>query len=613
MLEWAKDNLYIRTSDEWSYDTLDADPLVHLLIGACASEAKEVYENIQESDDRLLQRLLQYLLPASFQLPFPAVAIAKAKARTTICSIPNTQSLVFKDSEKALTFTPLFDTNLINAQIRFIGTDSEIIEKQEKPQYFVKNKAQSVSRLLLGIESIDLIKSLENIAFYVDWSGDDLEKRQLLLALKKSKWIWNEQQLKRQNGFLDESETAWQTHFSPEQQLAKRVNAQYKQHFHLITDSESPPPVELSPRKVLQVWLNNNPIMEEESAKNTTERWAATEGNFIWIRIQLPYDILLTDIEKHLTFNLNQFIVVNRSKQEKDDSDTYFSRSLGLEAIKVVPKQGLFHSIRSVHNQIKDKPIPSKQLAKLIGAPKQTAYSFRMGGVGRADSYNAWQRFSYMLGIFRKEHKLHDLFDRLGDKMSLEELHEVIGHRIAKQEAQKANETQTQLPFYLFVQPGENRSQLRIKVEYWVTDGEAANGLRPASKLVSEPALAGLDTTSIQLVTSPRGGKNQYSSTEKIQAFQDVLYRRGRIVSAHDVKSLCHQKIGKPLKAVSLRTYFETNRNMENGGVQRAIEVTLKVEDATDTYLKQIAQEIELTLQENSVGTMPYRVIVAQY
>jgi len=222
MLEWAKDNLYIRTSDEWSYDTIEADPLVHLLIGACASEAKEVYENIQESDDRLLKRLLHYLLPNAFQLPFPAVAIAQAQSRTPTCSITNSQSLVFNDTEKRLAFTPLFDTTLINARIRFIGTDTEIIERQDSPQYFLKNKPQSVSRFLIGIESLEIIKSLQQVAFYVNWEGKELEKRQLLLALSKSKWIWNEQVLKRQNGFLDEAVEVWQDNFNPEQQLAKQ-------------------------------------------------------------------------------------------------------------------------------------------------------------------------------------------------------------------------------------------------------------------------------------------------------------------------------------------------------------------------------------------------------
>ena len=40
MLQWAKDHLYTRASDEWEYEAVEADPLVHLLVGACASEAK---------------------------------------------------------------------------------------------------------------------------------------------------------------------------------------------------------------------------------------------------------------------------------------------------------------------------------------------------------------------------------------------------------------------------------------------------------------------------------------------------------------------------------------------------------------------------------------------
>ena len=181
MLEWAKHNLYVRSSDEWSYETMDADPLVHLLIGACASEAKEVYEVIQESDDRLLQRLLRYLLPETFHLPLPAVAIAKAQARTSTCSIANTHSLVFRDSEKTLNFTPLFDTKLLNGTIRYIGTDEQIIEYGQKtpPQYLVKNDTQTVSRLLIGIETAEKVASLDNVAFYIDWKGNDLEKRQL--------------------------------------------------------------------------------------------------------------------------------------------------------------------------------------------------------------------------------------------------------------------------------------------------------------------------------------------------------------------------------------------------------------------------------------------------
>lgn len=612
MLEWAKDKLYLRTSDEWAIDSLEADPLVHLLIGACASEAKAIYETIQESDDRILQRLLNYLLPAAFHLPQPAAAIAQAQARTTTCLLPNTYPLVFKDSEKQLTFTPLFETKVLNGLVQFIGTDSEVIDKSEVANpYISTDKVENVSKFLIGIQSSEPIQSLEDIAFYVDWTGDELEKRQLLSALSDSKWIWNEQVLKRQNGFLKESEVARQDHLDIEKQLAKRLNKQYKRHFHLITDTTSPPKVELSVHRVLQAWLSSS-LKSEEEVNTVTEKWAKTEGNYIWLKVVLPYDIALTNVEKHLHFDLNHFIVVNRTLQEKDDSDTYFSSSLGLEIIEVKAKKGLFHSIKRVYNGIKNKPIPLKSLPQLIQNKDQTAYSFRMGGVGRLDSYNAWQRLSYLFSIFRKEQKLRDIFDRIGDKMSLDELHEVLDAQMSNIEAKKANEQLSQVPTYLFVNTSKDRSQLRVKIDYWITEGEAANGLKPYSKLYTESALAGLDLNAITLLTSPQGGKNSFSPTEKIQAVQDKMYRRGRIISAHDVKSLCFQKMGQALKAVDLKTYFETNRSSSNGGIRRSIEVILTVDNLDDPYLHSLAHEIELTLQEESIGIMPYKVTIVQ-
>ena len=619
MLEWAKHNLYLRSSDEWSYETLDADPLVHLLIGACASEAKEVYESLQESDDRLLQRLLQYLLPETFHLPLPSVAIASANAKTTTCSLTETQPLVYREGENPLYFTPLFETTLLNGKIRFIGTDTQIIDFDNNSpadrQYVIKNEEQTVSRLLVGIEVPQKIKSLKNVAFYVDWKTNgknDLEKRQLLMALSRSSWSWNEQPLKRQNGFIDAKNVEWQDHFDPEKRLQQRINAQYQQQFHLITDEIVPPSVEVTPENVLRAWLNKN-LYSTEDSKGTTEKWTGMKGHFIWLRVQLPYGVKLTDVERHLTFTLNHFIVVNRRLIEKDDKDTYFSRSLGMEALFIQPEKGFFQSIKSVVNRANNKEIPSLPLAQLIRESRQTAYSFRLGGVGRTDSYNTWQRLSYMLSLFRQEHRQRDIADKLGDKMSLDELHEIIGEKVSKNDAKRADKIETQqTPIYFFIQPGESAHQLRIKINYWLTDGEAANLLRPDAKLVSEPMVAGLEPLSIRLVTQTRGGKNGYSATEQVQALQDTLLRRGRIVSAHDIKSLCHQKLGEILKNIDLRSYFETDMNPEGGGVRRAIEVNLAVTKAGDSYTQQLGQEIELYLQENSVGTMPYRVNIVQ-
>ena len=56
------------------YDMIDADPLVNLLIDACASEAKSVYDGILETDDRIQERILRYLIMEAFQIPLPAMS-----------------------------------------------------------------------------------------------------------------------------------------------------------------------------------------------------------------------------------------------------------------------------------------------------------------------------------------------------------------------------------------------------------------------------------------------------------------------------------------------------------------------------------------------------------
>ena len=466
MLQWAREQLYNRSSDEWSYDTLEADPLVHLLVEACASESRKIYESIEDTQDRLLQRLLKYLLPEGFHVPVPAAAIARARPRIPVVELSNTQRLAVKNEKFNLSFTPLFNTKLFDAKIRFIGTDNEILDQSDKPSYAIQDHPQLVSRLLLGIQTESPIANLKDMAFYIDWKGDTIEKRQLLAALAKSKWRWNGQILQRQNGFLDAKSAYGNQRFEADFQLAKKMNAQFKRNFHVITDETAPLPLEMQAIQVLQSWLKENPSLAAE-AERQTEKWTELEGNFLWLRIELPYPVQLVDVKRHLSFALNHFIVVNRKLEIKDDTDTYFSRSLGTEAIEIAPKEGLFHSIERVVDQTQNSPIPALPLAKLLKQDSATAYSYRLGGIGRADNYTAWERLAYLLGVFRKEQAQQELADRLAKNMSLEELHEVMGHMISRQRAKQAAQKGDQLPIYLFVKHQEAQAPLRVRIQYW--------------------------------------------------------------------------------------------------------------------------------------------------
>ena len=199
------------------------------------------------------------------------------------------------------------------------------------------------------------------------------------MALTKSKWTCNGEKIAMQNGFIENQLLNWKDHFDPEQRMTKRLDAQFKLNFHQITEFPFLVKSDNSINKVLKDWLEiSHSSTDKEEAMIT--KWAEeeTEGNFIWIEIELPYRVQLTDVDRHLTFALNHFIVVNRSYQIKDDNDTYFSQSLGMEVIEIRPEEGLFHSIKKVTNQIENLPIPSVSLEDLVKDGSSTAYSLSL-------------------------------------------------------------------------------------------------------------------------------------------------------------------------------------------------------------------------------------------
>lgn len=235
---------------------------------------------------------------------------------------------------------------------------------------------------------------------------------------------------------------------------------------------------------------------------------------------------------------LNHFPVINRKVVQKTDEDTYFSRSLGWETFAIRPDKGLFCGIQTIKNRENETDIAPMNFSQLLRLKSdQPAYSIRYGGGGRSDAYNAWERMSYMLSVFRQEQRDREMVEKLGTRLSLEELHEAIGQRISK-DGHAAAEQSPSNAVYVFVKPGAQH-QLDVEVHYWVSDGEAANDLQPDTALVGSPPIAGLDPTKTKLVTATKGGKNGLSPSEQTQALQDALVRRGRVVTANDVKSLC--------------------------------------------------------------------------
>jgi hypothetical protein len=611
MLEWAKQNIYTRASDEWQYDAQDADPLVRLLVEACASEAKIMYDALDDSESRLLSRLIQILIPEHHHLPQPAHAIASAKPVGDICAINEASAFNFSADDDTFYFTPAFETHLLNAKLRFIGTDTAITDLDERKT--LGNPSEHVSRLLLGFELTKPLNSLYNIRFFTDFNGLPYEKSAFFQGIADSRWFLNKKELPKFNGFLKiDSNTSIADEFDPNMALRKKIHAIYRQNFISFDLPEPIPGLESADydpsvfppiQQVVKVWLLNNPMTAAKAAEES-KNFEGVQGHFLWFEAYIPYYMRLKDVENRAFFATNYFPIINRKLHIKDDSDTYFSRPM-LEVVHLQTKDPLL-GIRRVVNEESAVDLEWQPLA-LLKNKAQLSYSLRYGGVGRMDNYNIWQRFAYLLSIFREENRWRDMIDKTGDTMSLEEFHEFLGQKIDKKDHLNAlNPAQNA---YVFINAGNNAKNLRIQVEYWTTQGESVK--LPAQTLLKcEPAIPGLDPLSIKLTTATRGGQNVKTESELLAALQGTLTRRGRIVTEEDVKSYCRETLGEDLEKVEIKQGVEIDRR-PNGGIRRVLEVWLHFSKAQTEGVNDICRAIESSLQEQAVGIVPYRVKVA--
>jgi hypothetical protein len=479
-----------------------------------------------------------------------------------------------------------------------VGSDGLIFQYKPGQEKRAGSYA-NVSKLLLGFEAPKPITTFDNVLFYFNLLGEN-NQMLFLQALYEGQWKINGQIIKKFRGFSRESD-AVETQSELESTMLYQVDQLYKPYF--FTTEEYP--VHASFRRniseVIITWLRENhtstPGLEQQA-----HALPMVEDNFFWLEIQLPYPVRVFELEKNFRCATNIFPVINRKLNIKDDADTFLNRPL-LDVVSISPEKPFLgvHKVENLQNKEVLQSLPFNQLKRSRGP----AYSIRYGGVGRIDNFNAWNRFSYLLGLFREEHQYRQVLERIGSKVSIEELHLMIGERILQDEpAQKEQEGS----IYFFLYPGNSiKNGIRARIAYWTTDGSKANLIASGKALVCSPPDPSLRKEDLMLVTSPTGGKDAPSETEYYSLLRNHLLKRDKIVTGDDVKRFCFNYLGKSLIGVNIEPGVQVDPRPE-GGIMRVSQVILQVENMADPLWLNTCRELEYLLIEKSNGVVPYVV-----
>ena len=599
MFEWAKEHIYERMGEEWDYQKRDFDPLIHLLVGALASEISNINDAIDGSEQRIIKKLAELIVPQQAHLPTPARALASVVPTGSTAVISEMTHFRCDAENGSFYFTPAFTCTILNSQMKVVGSDGLIFEYKpgkERPN----GKHSCVSILLLGLEAPKAITSFDNVLVYFNLIGNN-KSLYFLNALAEGKWRVNGQPVSVTRGFQQDTNQEEDFAFIGRKKGQTDVAEVYTPYFFTIKEYLENTQSKRNISDVVVSWLRDNhtdtPGLEEQA-----QALSPVEDNFFWIEIQLPYAIRVFDFERNFRCSTNIVPVVNRKLNYKDDADTFINRPL-IDAICLSPPQPFLgiHEVENLQNKDLISPVPFQHLKNCKGI----AYSLRYGGVGRLDNYNTWKRLSYLLSLFREEHRYREVLERIGNRISLEELHLLLGDKVSRDKGEDESQMN---PVYVFLHPGTSlKVGIRVKISYWTTDAGNCRGISLPKGLVCDPPNANLRKDGISLITEPSGGKNAPDDTDYFSLIRENLFNPAKIVTTQDVKNFCRHYLGKSLKEVRLQTGFRVDPR-PTGNVERVSEVVLCLEEGVDLDQVETSNELEYLLNERSSGIIPFTV-----
>jgi hypothetical protein len=600
-----KSRLTRQAAELWGYGEADLDafdPLVNLLLEACAVEFEKIGQELHSTQARLIERLATLLNPDVVDLPRPAHAVAQARAREPQVLLPTDAQFVFEPpivgrqaAGLPLHFSPLQPTHLVNGAVQCLATDVTVWQVGAAGQKRLVAQALApppteYRRLWIGLRLPAEAQQIEALTFYFDWLNEP-HRASYLPFLPGEQWRLGEVELSLGNGLqmsagADEPIINLDEEYAFLQKIEQEISALYAPLFvraggvggALRSYVPRPYPAELA------VTFGNA----------STELQALTQP-LLWLEVRFSH-ALPPEAFEQLTCALNCFPVLNRRLHK-----VLYRLQPALNLFPLVSEEP-FLAVRDVYSlsNVSFRPTTLRDLAE----EATDTYTLRSHGVGRFDTRTSREALRELLELMRDESQA---FTAAGTDFIggiLRELDQGMARLEERLDRQRAAEQP--MP-YLLLRPKEVHDS--VYLEYWSSSGTAANRLPAGSHLRVQD---GHYVDEVRLVTTTSGGRQRPRPEERTSALRRNLLARNRLVTLADIKAACWAELGEFLAAVHVEKAFQTGATPAAGFV-RCIRVQLTPSAASRLNTlewQHAAEALQVVLSKQSALNLPYEVVV---
>lgn len=580
-----KERLLDRALDLWGIeDERQLDPVVDLLLEAVAFESFQLEETLARADAALLGRLSRLLIPQKWMLPRPAHGLLSVhpKSGEHLMELSphdhfSVNRVVQGVKSPPLFFTPLYATQLLDAQIRYRlwGTQLEELGRRRcyTEQAFAEEDRLGDHTLYLGIQIAE-----ENLVHTDRLRLAILPERGELLPFLSEIQAFD----------ACEHPLVIQSQNIPEASYEGHYVQDLKEHYcHYLYE------IELQESKASCSLTSLFPKLKEE-----LHELHDVASQLYWIRLEFPAVFTLDDMAS-MGVHLNTVPVINRRLIRKLHSLEREGRILSLST----SDQGHFLSIESLEDNLGKVYIPRERSYE---AGALGVYSLYFGDLERFDASDAQRQLRRVLQLVREEGNAFSAVDNSSFASVLKELQDRLT-TLEKTVGKMQSESGSSKAFLMTMPEAEAE---HLALSYWESTGGLANGLSPQDIIQSlEPDK--FDSASIRLRTKTKGGRAAETEDMLIAHLRYGLLSKERIVTREDVKSYLKHRLGITLKQVDLRDGVTISQE-PNKGLVRCTDVFLElVKQGTELNEEEqahLSSRLETELKERSVAHTTYKV-----
>lgn len=578
----------------WGYqeaaiDTTAFDPLVDLLVGALATESERVYSEIQASRGRILERLVELLLPEVITAPRPAHSVLAARPVDLLSDASRTDVFTTRHPQtgEEIALSPAGRFPLVNGRVSCLATGHQLWRVDDLGNNIPVAQASLHRRLpdytlWLGVELMPGLPSDLSLRFFFDWKNLPLPIYDYAQHLPQTRWWLNEQALSVESGTDTQPEPGLSAAIRMMESYAERY---YRSNFLTIRGT-FPPPVPTASGTFLPAALTDafDPALLQILPMMT------------WIRVEFP-TVFGAEVMAKTECVLNAFPVLNRQLGKR----LVFKLTDGLN---VFPIQTDLPFIELADVSDSEGTVYPAYTEANASDPTARSYALRRQGVGRFDNRNADEAVRQLIDLLRDESASFAAFGYDSLRSNIDEIQKSL---LRIRQSMATTPPGEPVPF-LVVNNGPERGNLFVN--YWATAAERGNRLPIGARV--DTTLPAFRREGMTLLRPTLGGVARLSPSASLPAFRQVLLTRGRALTVEDIRAVCRATAPELIERVEVQKGCAVSTDPRQGLI-RTLDVQLllrKTARLTDDEQRQLVHAITVTLQDQWTGLLPLRVVL---